>query len=32
MMGIRIPELNDNYFREWFYRDYTIIYEIADKQ
>lgn len=25
MIGIRIPELNDNNFREWFYRDYTII-------
>lgn len=29
MIGIKIPELNDNNFREWFYRDYTIIYEIV---
>ena len=31
MMGIKVPELNDNYIREWFYRDYTIIYEIVEK-
>lgn len=30
MIGIKIPELNDELFREWFYRDYTLIYEIVD--
>lgn len=29
MIGIKIPELGDNNFREWFYRDYTLIYEIV---
>lgn len=30
MIGIKIPEINDTNFREWFYRDYTLIYEIVD--
>lgn len=29
MIGIKIPEINDTNFREWFYRDYTLIYEIV---
>ena len=29
MIGIRKQELNGNYFREWFYRDYSLIYEIV---
>ena len=30
MIGIKIPELSDDLLREWFYRDYTLIYEIVD--
>jgi len=28
LMGIKIPELNNINFREWFYKGYTFIYEI----
>ncbi|BCJ98409.1 type II toxin-antitoxin system RelE/ParE family toxin [Anaerocolumna chitinilytica] len=31
MMGKKIPELNDETYREWFYKEYTLVYQVTEK-